>query len=114
MVLESVLLFVVVYSVDKEHTPNAIAMIAASLALSVSKAPFLGPIGIAEVGRLDGNWIVNPTYEQSLESDIKITVAGTKDGICMVEGSTNELSEQDCIEALFFGHDVNHGPGTYL
>ncbi len=95
---------VTVYSVDKEHTTTTIAALASSLALSVSKIPFLGPIGLAEVGRLNGEWIVNPSYEQSLESDVKITVAGTKEGICMVEGSTNEISENECVDALFLAH----------
>ncbi len=97
-------IIITVYSVDKEHTTVTIASLAASLALSVSKIPFMGPIGISEVGRLDGQWIVDPSYEQSLESDVKITVAGTKEGICMVEGSTNEISEKDCVEALFLAH----------
>ncbi len=97
---------VTVYSVDKEHTTTTIAALASSLALSVSKIPFLGPIGVAEVGRLNGEWIVNPSYEQSLESDVKITVAGTKEGICMVEGSTNEISENECVDALFLAHEA--------
>ncbi len=93
-----------VYSVDKEHTPNMIAGLAASLALSVSKIPLLESIGLVEVGRLDGAWVVNPSYEQSLESDVRIIVAGTKEGICMVEGATNEISEQEFIEAMFLAH----------
>ncbi len=104
--LNQVQVIVTVYSVDKEHTTPTIAALASSLALSVSKIPFLGPIGFAEVGRLDGNWILNPSYEQSLESDVKITVAGTGDGICMVEGSTNEISEKECLDALFLAHSA--------
>lgn len=99
-------LIITVYSVDKEHTPGTIAALATSLALSVSKIPFLGPLGIAEVGRLNGKWVIDPTYEQSLESDVRFTVAGTKEGICMVEGSTNEISETDCVEALFLAHNT--------
>lgn len=95
-----------VYSVDKEHTPNMIAGLAASLALSVSKIPLLEPVGLVEVGRLNGSWVVNPSYEQGLESDVRIIVAGTKDGICMVEGATNEISEQEFIEAMFLAHDA--------
>lgn len=97
---------VTVCSVDKEHTPQNISVLAASLALSVSKIPFLGPVGIAEIGRINGKWVTNPTYEQSSESDVKITVAGTKDGICMVEGSTNEISEKEFVDALFLAHEI--------
>ncbi len=95
---------VTVYSVDKEHTPHSLAPLAASIALSASHVPFMGPVGIAEVGRLDGKWIIDPTYEQSLESDVKITVVGTDEGICMVEGATNEISEQELVDALFLAH----------
>ncbi len=101
---EQVQVIVTVYSVDKEHTTTTLAALASSLALTVSKIPFMGPIGVAEVGRLNGEWVVNPSYEQSLESDVKITVAGTKEGICMVEGSTNEISEQEMVDALFLAH----------
>ena len=97
---------ITVYSVDKKYAPHAIAPLAASLALSISKIPFLGPVGVAEIGRLDGKWVVNPNYEQSLESDVKIVVIGTKDGICMVEGSTNEITEKEFIDALFLAHDA--------
>lgn len=103
---DQVQVIITVYSVDKEHTPNMIAGLAASLALSVSKIPLLEPVGIVEVGRLDGKWVVNPSYEQSLESDVRIVVAGTKDGICMVEGATNEISEEEFLEAMFLGHAV--------
>lgn len=97
---------VTVYSVDKKHAPHTIAALAASVALSVSKVPFMGPVGIAEIARLDGKWVVNPNYEQGSESDVKITVVGTKEGICMVEGATNEISESEFIEALFLAHDT--------
>ena len=89
-----------VYSVDKEHIPYTLALVASSLALSISKIPFLGPIGAAEVARVEGQWIVNPKYDQSVVSDVKITVAGTADGICMVEGSCNQISEAEFLDAL--------------
>ncbi len=95
-----------VYSVDKEHTPYTLSLIAASLALSISKIPFLGPVGAAEVARIDGQWIVNPTYSQTLVADVKITVAGTAEGVCMVEGTCNQISESEFIDALFLAHDV--------
>ena len=96
---------IIVLSVDKEHAPYALAPLAASLALSVSKIPFMGPVGIAEIGRLNGEWVVDPSYEQSLESDVKITVIGTDEGICMVEGATNEISEIEFVDALFLAHN---------
>ena len=94
-----------VYSVDKEHTPNTISLLAASLALSISKIPFMGPIGVIEVGRVDGSWIFNPTHPEQLKSDMRIVVAGTNDGIVMVEGSTNELSEKEFVDVLFQAHE---------
>lgn len=94
-----------VYSVDKEHAPNTIALLAASLALSISKIPFLGPIGVIEIGRINGQWIFNPTHPQQLTSDMRIVVAGTQEGIVMVEGSTDELSEKDFVDVLFQAHE---------
>lgn len=95
-----------VYSVDKENTPYTLSLLAASLALSLSKISFLGPVGAAEVARVDGHWVVNPTYPQTVAADVKITVAGTFDGICMVEGTSNQISESELIDALFLAHDV--------
>ena len=97
---------VTAYSVDKEHTPHGIALLAASIALVASKIPLIEPVGVAEVARIDKKWVINPTYEKSLSSDVKIIVAGTKEGICMVEGSTNEISEPDMIDALFLAHEA--------
>ncbi len=94
-----------VYSVDKAFAPHTIAPLAASIALCTSSIPLLEPIGVAEVARLDGKWVINPQYEASLESDVKITVVGTKEGICMVEGATNEISEAEFLDALFLAHD---------
>lgn len=98
-------LLVTVYSVDKEHTPNAISLLAASLALSISKIPFLGPVGVIEIGRVDGQWIFNPTHPEQLKSDMRLVIAGTHDGIVMVEGSTNELSEHAFVDILFQAHE---------
>ncbi len=100
----SVQITITAYSVDKKHAPHTIALLAASIALSVSKIPLLESVGVAEVARIKGQWVINPDYESSLESDVKIIVAGTKDGICMVEGSTNEVSEDAMVEALFLAH----------
>ncbi len=95
-----------VYSVDKEHMPNTLALIASSLALTTSKIPFMGPIGVVEVARVEGEWIFNPTYTQSLASDVKIIIAGTEEGICMVEGHSQEIQEKEFIDILFRGHDL--------
>jgi polyribonucleotide nucleotidyltransferase len=97
-------IIVTVYSVDKEHQPSTISLCAASLALSISKIPFLGPVGAVEVARINGEWILNPVYSQTLESDVCITVAGTKEGINMVEGCTNEISEDEMVDAFFKAH----------
>lgn len=97
-------IIVTVYSVDKEHQPSTIALCAASLALSVSKIPFMGPVGAVDIARVNGKIILNPLYSESLQSDIRITVAGTKDGINMVEGGTNEISEQEMVDMFFQAH----------
>jgi polyribonucleotide nucleotidyltransferase len=94
-----------VYSVDKDHAPNSISLLAASLALSISKIPFLGPVGVIEIGRVDGSWIFNPTHPEQLKSDIRLVIAGTKEGIVMVEGSANELSEHAFVDIMFQAHE---------
>jgi polyribonucleotide nucleotidyltransferase len=93
-------------SVDKENSPHTLAVLAASLALVTSKIPLLEPVGVAEIARFEGKWVANPNHEQSFESDVKILVVGTKEGICMVEGSTNEISEAEFLDALFLGHET--------
>jgi len=95
-----------VYSVDKEHIPSTLALLASSLALTISSIPFLGPVGAVNVARVKGEWIVNPTYSQNTESDVRITVAGTVEGVCMVEGSCDEITEAEFLDALFKGHEV--------
>lgn len=97
---------VTAYSVDKDHMPHTVAVLASSLALCISKIPLLEPVGVAEIARIEGKWIVNPKYEQSLESDVKIVVAGTREGICMVEGATNEISEKEFVDALYMAHET--------
>lgn len=102
---DQVQVILTVYSVDPANPPHSIAVLAASLALSVSKIPLLESVGVAEIARLEDKWVVNPNYEQGLESDVKIVVVGTREGICMVEGSTNEISEKEFVDALFLAHD---------
>ena len=96
---------VTVYSVDKNHLPDKLALLASSIALSISNIPFLGPVGVAEVGRIKGQWIFDPTYEQSLESDAKLIFAGTLEGIIMVEGSADQISEKDYLDIMFKSHE---------
>ncbi len=95
-----------VYSVDKENMPHGLALLASSLAFTISKIPFMGPIGFAEVARINGEWIFNPTHTESLSSDVKIIIAGTEEGICMVEGTSHEIQESEFIEVLFKGHEI--------
>lgn len=95
-----------VYSVDREAPPSTLALLASSLALVVSKIPFLEPVGAVNIGRIDGKWVIEPTVEESAYSDIKLIIAGTKDGICMVEGSADGISEEEMVEAFFFAHDI--------
>jgi polyribonucleotide nucleotidyltransferase len=101
---DAVQILITVYSVDKEHMPHTLALLAASIALSVSDIPFTEPVGVAEIGRVDGAWIINPTYTQSIASDARIIVAGTHDGVCMVEGSAQEMQEQEFIDTMFLAH----------
>lgn len=95
-----------ILSVDQDNSPEMAAMFGSSLATSISKIPFDGPIAGVKVGRIDGEFIINPTKEQSEISDIDLTIAGTKDAINMVESSASEASEEDMLEALMFGHDA--------
>ncbi|MBS4034809.1 MAG: polyribonucleotide nucleotidyltransferase [Ignavibacterium sp.] len=91
-----------VLSYDGENDPDVLAATAASAALVVSDIPFDGPMGEVRVGRVNGEWIVNPTHEQVKLSDIELVVAGTADSIMMVEGESKEVSEQDLLDALKF------------
>lgn len=95
-----------VYSVDKEHSPSSLALIATSLALILSDIPFYEPVAAVEIGRIDGKWIINPKYSESKTSDVRIIVAGTQEGICMVEGTSNEIQEASFVDALFMAHEA--------
>ena len=95
-----------VLSVDPDNSPELTAMFGSSLATSISKVPFDGPIAGVKVGRVDGKFIINPTVEQAEKSDIDLTVAGTKNAINMVEAGAKEVNEDDMLEALMFGHDA--------
>jgi polyribonucleotide nucleotidyltransferase len=95
----------IVMSVDQDCSSEIAAMFGSSLALSVSDIPFQGPIAGVIVGRVDGNFVINPTVEQMEKSDINLTVAGTKDAINMVEAGANEVPEEVMLEAIMFGHE---------
>ena len=93
-----------VLSVDQDCSPELTAMLASSLAVSISKIPFNGPIAGVKVGRVDGKFVINPTPEQLERSELDLTVAGTKDAINMVESSAKQVSEDIMLEALMLGH----------
>lgn len=95
-----------VLSVDPDNSPELTALFGSSLSTSISKIPFYGPVAAVKVGRVDGEFIINPTTEQAAISDIDLTVAGTKDAINMVEAGAKEASEEDMLEALMFGHEA--------
>ncbi len=95
-----------VMSVDLDCTPEMSAMLGSSLALGISDIPFDGPIAGVYVGRVDGKFIINPTVEQKAKSDINLAVAGTKDAINMVEAGADQVSEEDMLDALMFGHEA--------
>lgn len=95
-----------VLSVDQDNSPELTALLASSLSVSISKIPFNGPVAAVKVGRVNGEFIINPTVEETELSDIDLTVAGTKEAINMVEAGAREVSEEDMLEALMFGHEA--------
>ncbi len=92
--------YIYVISADQENDADVIALLAASFAINNSKIPFLGPIAAVRVGRVQENWILNPTFQQLPYSDMDVVVAGTQDSIMMVEGGAIEVSENDVLDAL--------------
>ncbi len=95
-----------VLSVDQDNAPELAALFGSSLATCISKIPFNGPVAAVKVGRVDGKFVINPTVEEAENSDIDLTVAGTYDAINMVEAGAKEVSEEDMLEALLFGHEA--------
>ena len=95
-----------VLSVDTNNSPELTALFGSSLALSLSDLPFEGPVAGVNVGRINGEFIINPTPEEQEISDLFLTVAGTKDAINMVESSAKEVSEEVMLDALMFGHEA--------
>ena len=95
-----------VLSVDQNNSPEMTALFGSSLATCISEIPFDGPVASVKVGRVNGELVINPTKEQIELSDIDLTVAGTKEAINMVESSAKQVSEEDMLEALMFGHEA--------
>jgi polyribonucleotide nucleotidyltransferase len=95
-----------VLSADTENDPDILAMIGASVALTISDIPFGGPIGAVRIGRIDGAYVINPTHQQQAASDLDLVIAGVDEGIVMVEGSGREVPEQVLVEGLEVGQRV--------
>jgi polyribonucleotide nucleotidyltransferase len=104
---QDVQIMITVLSADQVNDPDILGMIGASAALSISSIPFLGPIGACRVGLVDDVFVINPTHEQRLGRELNLVVASTPDGIAMVEGSAEEIPEDDLVTAIQCGHDVN-------
>lgn len=102
--VNDVQIVVTVLSYDLNHTPDYLSIIAASAALSVSNIPFIGPVGAALVGYVDGQLVANPTVEQQNRSDLHLVVAGTEDAVLMIEAGAHEVSEELILEAIAFAH----------
>ncbi|MCS6931155.1 MAG: polyribonucleotide nucleotidyltransferase, partial [Acetobacteraceae bacterium] len=95
-----------VLSHDMENDPDIVAMVGCSAALTLSGIPFFGPVGAARVGYIDGRYVLNPTLEQRKASKLDLVVAGTQDGVLMVESEAHELSEEVMLGAVTFGHEA--------
>ena len=93
-----------VFSADKENDPDIIGINAAACALALSDIPFGGPVGAVRVGRVDGKFIINPTYAELRAGDMSITVVGTPEGIVMIESGAKQVSEDSIVDAIEFGH----------
>lgn len=102
---DEVQIMIQILSSDQENDGDILGIIGASAALSLSDIPFDNPIGAARVGRIEGRYIINPMFSELEQSDMNITIAGTRDFIIMVEGGAQEISEADMVEALKFGHE---------
>jgi DNA polymerase III epsilon subunit family exonuclease len=101
---DDVQLVLTVLSTDQENDPDTIGTIAASAALTISEIPFMGPIAAVRIGRIGGEFVINPTYSQLEQSEIDLIVSGTRDAIMMVEAGAKIVSEAVMAEAIMFGH----------
>jgi polyribonucleotide nucleotidyltransferase len=95
-----------IISADQENDPDILGTIGASAALSLSDIPFEGPIAAVRVGRIGDDFILNPTFSQLEESDLEFVLAGSEESIIMVEGEAEEISENEMVEALSYGHEA--------
>jgi polyribonucleotide nucleotidyltransferase len=102
---KEVQIMVMVLSSDQENDADVPGLVGASAALSISEIPFYQPVGAVRVGRINGEFVVNPTFSELEQSDINLVVAGTKEFVNMVEGECREVSERDLLSALEFGHE---------
>ena len=107
--LSEVQIICTVMSFDQVNPPDTLAMIGASAALHISSIPWKGPIAGVRVGRVDGQFVANPTFEQQAQSDCDLLVAASREAIVMVEGEADEIPEEELIEALLFGHRAVQG-----
>ncbi|NMB74946.1 MAG: polyribonucleotide nucleotidyltransferase [Myxococcales bacterium] len=98
-----------VLSADPQNAPDVLAATGASLALCLSDVPFAGPLATVRVGRIDGQWRVNPSFKQVEASDVNLVVSATREAICMVEGEAREVSEKDLVDALMFAYEQAQG-----
>ena len=103
-----------VLSVDQDIQPDILAMIGASAALSISEAPFMGPIGAVSIGYVDGDYVINPDSVQREYSRLHLTVAGTRDAVMMVEAGASEITEAEMLEAIMLGHDAIKGIVSFI
>jgi polyribonucleotide nucleotidyltransferase len=103
---QEVQIMAIVLSADQENDPDVLAMIGASAALTISRIPFLGPIGACRLGRVDGQFVVNPTYKQLESSDLSLLLGGRKDALNMIEVSAKELPENVIADAVASAHKV--------
>jgi polyribonucleotide nucleotidyltransferase len=101
---DDIQLVITVLSTDQENDPDVLGTVAASAALTISEIPFNGPVGAVRVGRINGEFVVNPTHTELQDSDLDLIVAGTRDAIMMVEAGANILPEAVMAEAILFGH----------
>jgi polyribonucleotide nucleotidyltransferase len=92
-------------SVDTENPPDILAMVGASAALCISKVPFEGPVGAVRIGRVNGEFIVNPTFQELAESDLDLVVAGTREAVTTIEAGMLEIPEEDVVAAIKFAHE---------
>ena len=94
-----------VLSADQENSPDVVSILGVSAALNISKIPFEGSLAAVRVGRIQGQWVLNPTFQQLEYSDVEIVVAGTEDALMMVEGGAVEVPEEEIAEGLLAAHE---------